>query len=94
MKALTDQQLEIYKEVFPELTKDQIQIAVLLAIGVPEKNIADMRYVTHDTIKKTILLIRKKYDVESKSSLLSVFQVKIFHYFLMTNHVLTNAAIP
>ncbi|RXK33369.1 hypothetical protein BBD39_08050 [Arsenophonus endosymbiont of Bemisia tabaci Asia II 3] len=94
MKALTDQQLEIYKEVFPELTKDQIQIAVLLAMGVPEKNIADMRYVTKDTIKKTILLIRKKYDVESKSSLLSVFQIKIFHHFLMTYHVLTNDTIP
>lgn len=94
MKALTDQQLEIYKEVFPELTKDQIQIAVLLAMGVSEKNIADLRYVTQDTIKKTILLIRKKYDVESKSSLLSVFQVKIFHSFLMTYHKLSKPAMP
>ncbi|WGO83059.1 helix-turn-helix transcriptional regulator [Arsenophonus apicola] len=94
MKALTDQQLEIYKEVFPELTKDQIQIAILLALGVPEKNIADMRYATQDTIKKTILLIRKKYDVESKSSLLSVLQVKIFHTFLMSYQNSFNHAIP
>ena len=94
MKTLTDKQLEIYKEIFPELTKDQIEIVTLLAMGVTEKNIADMRYVTHDTIKKTILLIKKKYDVESKPSLLSVFQVKIFHYFVMKYHRLYQPAIP
>lgn len=94
MKALTGQQLEIYKEVFPELTKNQIQIALLLTLGVPEKNIADMRYVTQDTIKKTILLIKKKYDVESKSSLLSVFQIKTFHSFLIAYHNSSKHAIP
>ncbi|QBY44118.1 transcriptional regulator [Arsenophonus nasoniae] len=80
MLPLTEQQIKAYKQIFPELANDQLETAVLYAMGIPEKNIAFFRSVTYATVRKCIERIKQIYEVDSISHLRSVFQARIFHF--------------
>lgn len=80
MSPFTEEQLKAYKDIFPELAHDQLETAVLFAMGISEKNIAFLRSVTYVTVRKTIERIKQKYEVDSISHLRSIFQARIFHF--------------
>lgn len=37
MSPITEEQLKAYKDIFPELARDQLETAVLFAMGISEK---------------------------------------------------------
>lgn len=63
MLPLTEQHLAHYKEIFPELAPDQLETAVLYAMGIPENQIAYFISATDLTVSKT--LEKVKVDIRN-----------------------------
>lgn len=80
MRPLTEQQLTRYNEIFPELAPEQLETAVLYAMGIPEKQIAYCISATDITVSKTLEKVKEIYKTDSVSHLRVIFQVRMFHF--------------
>lgn len=85
MKAFDLNQIEYFKEIFPELTPEQLETALLFSLGLSKKEIAMMRSVSYTAVEKMLEVIKDKFEFYSLSNLLSVFQVRLFFFFLLNS---------
>ncbi|PAU99147.1 hypothetical protein CBG25_20435 [Arsenophonus sp. ENCA] len=79
MLPLNEQQLTRYKEAFPELAPEQLETAVLYAMGIPEKQIAYFKSATDITVRETLEKVKEIYETDSVNHLRAIFQVRMFH---------------
>lgn len=75
-------QIQDFRDVFPELTPDQLEIAMLLSLGLSHKEIAVIRGVALKTIEAMLATIKEKFDFPSLNNLLSMFQVRLVFFAL------------
>lgn len=85
MKAFDLKQIEYFKEIFPELTPEQLETALLFSLGLSKKEIAIMRSVSYIAVEKMLEVIQNKFEFYSLSNLLSLFQVRLFFFFLLNS---------
>ncbi len=85
MRPLTEQHIARYNKIFPELAPEQLETAVLYAMGIPEKQIAYFRSATDTTVSKTLEKIKEIYETDSVSHLRAIFQVRMFHFSIVGN---------
>ncbi|WP_050747346.1 helix-turn-helix transcriptional regulator [Sodalis glossinidius] len=64
------------------MTPDQLEIAILLSLGLSQKEIAVIRGVAPKTIEIMLGTIKKKFDFPSLNNLLSLFQVRLVFFAL------------
>lgn len=75
-------QIQEFRDVFPEMTPDQLEIAMLLSLGLSQKEIAVIRSVALKTIEAMLVTIKEKFDFPSLNNLLSMFQVRLVFFAL------------
>lgn len=75
-------QIHEFRDVFPELTPDQLEVAMLLSLGLSHKEIAVIRGVALKTIDTILATIRDKFDFFSLNNLLLMFQVRLVFFAL------------
>ncbi len=85
MLPLTEQQLTRYNEIFPELASEQLETAVLYAMGIPEKQISYFRSATDTTVSRTLEKVKEIYKTDSVNHLRAIFQARMFHFSIVGN---------
>jgi DNA-binding CsgD family transcriptional regulator len=78
MAVFDPTQFSAVRNVFPELSNVQFETTVLYAIGLSQKEIADMRGVSLTSAKRTLETAREQYSLSSLSCLRSIFHVRLF----------------
>ncbi|WP_334472815.1 transcriptional regulator [Arsenophonus sp. PmNCSU2021_1] len=63
------------RNLFPELTPVQFEMALLFAFGIPQKEISVLRSVAYKVVRQTITEARMKFEPASLTGLLTVFHV-------------------
>lgn len=79
-------QVKHFKNLFPELTPDQLETALLFSLGFRKTDIAMMRSVSYIAVEKMLEVIKKKFEFPSLHNLLSVFQVRLVFFALLKCH--------
>lgn len=75
----TEQSLMYVLQIISDLTKSELQILSLLCEGKTRREIAEIRSVEHDTIKKQISSLLKKFNAESTRQMVNgINDLKIF----------------
>lgn len=83
MKAIDIRQLKNLNDYFPELTPDQLETGMLFSMGIKKKEIAFLRSVTYSTVEKMLDTIKQKFEVDSLTQLLSIFQSRLYFIILI-----------
>lgn len=78
MNAIDKKHVEKLKDIFPELTPDQLETAILFVLGTPKKEIAYQRSVTYKAVETMLNEIKVKFNVYSLSDLYSIFKIRLF----------------
>lgn len=77
-------QIAEFRYVFPELTTtEQLETAMLFALGLSKKEIAMMRSVSYIAVEKMLEVIKYKFEFYSLNNLLSMFQVRLVFFALL-----------
>lgn len=77
-------QIAEFRYVFPELTTtEQLETAMLFALGISKKEIAMMRSVSYIAVEKMLEVIKYKFEFYSLNNLLSMFQVRLVFFALL-----------
>lgn len=69
--------LEVLRNVFPELTKVQLETMILFSSGFLIKEIAGHRGISVQSVAKTLSECNKKYDVNTAESLRNIFIIRL-----------------
>lgn len=83
MRIINIKNVETLRNYFPELTPDQFETGMLFSMGIKKKEIAFLRSVTVSTIDKMLETIKQKFEINSISQLLSVFQSRLYFIILI-----------
>lgn len=63
MATVESAQFARYFELFPELTPTQAMTCILFSMGLAIPTIADLRDVSHETVRKVLQDARQKLDL-------------------------------
>ncbi|MFN1150151.1 helix-turn-helix transcriptional regulator [Serratia liquefaciens] len=77
MAAVESAQFARYFELFPELTPTQAMTCILFSMGLAIPTIADLRGVSHETVRKVLQDARKKMELSNLCAVRSVVQVRL-----------------
>lgn len=78
MRTFDVKQVEKFSGLFPELTTiEQLETAILLAIGLSKKEISTARDVAYITTEKILETVKRKFDYHSLNILISTIQIRL-----------------
>ncbi|WP_410529624.1 transcriptional regulator (plasmid) [Serratia sp. AXJ-M] len=77
MAAVESAQFARYFELFPELTPTQAMTCILFSMGLAIPTIADLRDVSHETVRKVLQDARQKLDLSNLCAVKSAVQVRL-----------------
>lgn len=77
MATVESAQFARYFALFPELTPTQAMTCILFSMGLPISTIADLRDVSHKTVRNVLQDVRKKMDLPNLCAVKSAVQVRL-----------------
>lgn len=78
MRTFDVKHVEQFRGLFPELTTiEQLETAILLAIGLSKKEISTARDVAYITTEKILETVKRKFDYHSLNILISTIQIRL-----------------
>ena len=78
MRTVDTKQFEAFVHLFPELTtREQLETALLLSLGLTRKEIAMKLVVEYISTEKTLDTLRRKFEFDSLNPLISMVQVRL-----------------
>ncbi|OIV47855.1 transcriptional regulator [Sodalis sp. TME1] len=80
MRTFDLNQIAELRDAFPEFTRAQFETGILFAMGLSKKEIAWVRSVTYQAVKKMLEEIMFKMKLQSLNHLFTLFQVRIVLY--------------
>lgn len=80
MRTFDLNQVSALRVAFPELTRAQFETAMLFSIGLSKKEIAWVRSVSYQAVKKILEQVILKMKLYSLNHLFTLFQVRIVLY--------------
>lgn len=80
MRTFDLNQVAALRDAFPEFTRAQFETGILLSLGLSKKEIAWVRSVTYQAVKKMLEEIMFKMKLHSLNHLFTLFQVRIALY--------------
>lgn len=70
------------RNLFPELTSTEFEISMLLAFGVPQKQISYLRSVSYRNTQKVVDSATKKFEQSSLTALITIIYVRLVLFVL------------
>ncbi|PKF50212.1 hypothetical protein AT251_12895 [Enterovibrio nigricans] len=80
MNLHTEGLLPFLVTLFPELTKSEAESLYLLSIGMQNKDVGEIKCRTEHTIKKNIIAMFEKFNVNKQSELRIIYHCRLMTY--------------
>lgn len=77
MATVESAQFARYFALFPELTPTQAMTCILFSMGLAIPTIADLRDVSHKTVRNVLQDVRQKMDLPNLCAVKSAVQVRL-----------------